>query len=441
MTRVKEPRGYISPNREEVRAKAQEAGLKAWSPEFVADLANLAAGGEVKRVSDRKAEIREPSRQMIHKSGRPSRPWTVRFDDYETYQEALGVAEDFVRSRESSIKEFLSGLDMASQIGNTPLEKACNLLKVLSEAGGEPREGDGAGLPVFSNAEKASKMANAVNEAIDTAENMDEIEKDLLDSSDESADDSDLKRVSRACMMANHAKRVMIDLARNLDKISKLRVSRSIKVTPDPEGDDVRRRPIRGFHEVGKISASEWAMPAALRNYKILTGQILVREKVSRQDKKQLIYLLIDCSGSMDCEDRIAQAAGVLLNRLKAVGRGSCELWLSYFDDHLRSTIHIVNKEEAKSLLSDSSDAGNYSGGGTSIGYCVNKAQERIDEILADRSDLDRPEILVVTDGDDEVDPDRFPSHTKVHAFVVGGRTNSGLKGLVKNTGGVYLEL
>ena len=45
--RTSPPPDYLPPTRQEMRETAEKVGLKNFAPDFAADLANIAAGGEV----------------------------------------------------------------------------------------------------------------------------------------------------------------------------------------------------------------------------------------------------------------------------------------------------------------------------------------------------------------------------------------------------------
>jgi len=197
-------------------------------------------------------------------------------------------------------------------------------------------------------------------------------------------------------------------------------------------------RPIKGFDELAKLSKQEWALYQKSRAYfwyKVATRQSTVRERVSRTEKKQLLFVIVDCSGSMDSGERIAKACGIVMNRLKAVMAGEAELYFSFFDSALKKVYHAGTPEEAKALA-EKVRTSNFSGGSTSIDSAMKQAQKKIEEIVAEGATY-RPELVVITDGDDKISskPADFAG-TKVHAFVV-EESNKALTDLAIKTGGV----
>ena len=233
-------------------------------------------------------------------------------------------------------------------------------------------------------------------------------------------------------------KEVWLQVSRHLDKLARMRTAKSVKVIPDIEGEDVRQRPIESFSEMSRLPAPEWALPPSLRNYRIATRAIQVRERVKREEKQQLFYVLIDCSGSM-VGNRIHKAGGVLMNRLKAVVAGDAHIFVRFFDSRLFEEHHADTPAAAKKLMKRFQQQ-NFSGGGTKIVACARNALERIDEIQQEGK-LTRPELVIVTDGEDNVSSLKLEDfrQTRMHAFVV-ERSNEELTQLARGTGGVGID-
>ena len=112
-----------------------------------------------------------------------------------------------------------------------------------------------------------------------------------------------------------------LEISRNLDGLTRFRLGKSNKFEPNPEGDDVHKRLIKGFSEMSKLGTSEYLYPEEYMLYRVVSQSAPVRERIMREGKKQLIYMIIDCSISMRNNKgvRIHKAGGVLFNRLKAV--------------------------------------------------------------------------------------------------------------------------
>lgn len=126
------------------------------------------------------------------------------------------------------------------------------------------------------------------------------------------------------------------------------------------------------------------------------------------------------------------------MNRLKAVIAGEAELYVRLFDTSLYQEYHAGTPEEAKELIKHFTEK-NYSGGSTDISGCARSAQKRIEEIITSGATY-KPELVVITDGDDSIDLKISDfKGTKMHAFVV-ECSNTKLCELAKATGGVGVE-
>ena len=157
-------------------------------------------------------------------------------------------------------------------------------------------------------------------------------------------------------------------------------------------------------------------------------------------DKQQLLYLMIDSSGSMRYEDNISKACGILFNRLKAVVEGNAQVYFRFFDTDLSDEHYAHDEETAKEAMRTISKHG-FSGGGTAIVESARTCLDRIRDIMESKEhDLAVPELIIVSDGMDSVDElsaSEFMSvGTKMHAFIL-GYENKPLMDIARQTGGV----
>lgn len=455
--RTSTPLSYLPPTREEMKGVAAQVGLKKFSPDLVEDIANLVAGGELVAPSQYRRQVEEQARETLpaptlHKEG--------------AYWSTPGSGQGWTRNREEAVahtvsqrtryhqrvQDFLRQLDVGQMPGATPLEKAMGWLKLLAQKPGGESGGEGFDeepLPIFSDEETdGEQVARQLAEAVETAKELSKEERELLDSEGADGQDSkepkpgapDPSQVRRLAEDMLQGKDVIVRLSRHLDQLVKMRVAKSQKLEADPEGDERRWRPIRHLGELHKIPQSEWALPKSYRLYRAITGQTPVWERCTRQERKQLLYLLVDCSGSMGNGQRIAKAGGVLLNRLKAVLSEDAEVYFRFFDGSVREEHHAAVPEEAKRLMHHVSQKANYSGGSTAIVGAVRAAHARIEEIMSEGG-RHRPEIVVVTDGEDDVSGLKAEElgATRLHAFIVDAG-NPDLVRLAQSTGGVGIQ-
>lgn len=440
--RTTPPVDYLAPTREEMREVAKGVELKSFAPDFVADLANIAAGGAICPPSAYREEVAAQASERLPKPDDKGN-WRLSNGEFtKNRQEAVSDQAARLMKYHSSVSDFLRTVDFSQAPGRSPLEKAMNLLKILSKQKPDQGEGgEGDPLPIFQD-ESGEQLAREMNDLLETVESLDQAEKELLEEDPETAEkgNKDLQKRKLAEDMTGD-KSIWLKISRQLDGLARMRVARTVKVVPDPEGEEVRNRPIRHLGELTRVAKSAWAVrqqKPVYFWYQAVSGQLPIRERVKREEKKQLLYLLIDCSGSMDNDQRIAKAGGVLFNRLKAVCEGEAEIFVRFFDSQVYEEFFASNAKEAKGLMNRFREQ-NFSGGSTNISGCARTAQARIEEIVAEGK-MTRPELVIITDGDDRIDLKAEDlKGTKMHAFVVGG-SNARLTELAVETGGVGIN-
>ncbi len=443
---------YLTPTADEMRSVAKTVGLGKFSRDLAADLAHIASGGRINLPSTYKDTIRVQVEEKFPapSKGQDGKDYWKKSDGNWTHQRSEAVAEATEKALRyhQNVCDFLHTVEMDGVPGTSPLEQAMNLLKLLSKKQGGAGGGEGGEkLPIFTDTDNAEKSAQELNKLLDTVESLTDDEKQLLDpqedadagASDGEGDDG-LQTMKLAEQMLC-GKEEMLKISRNLDKLTRMQVRRQRKVEADPSGDDVRKRPIAHMGELSKIGSSDWALRQASPSYflyKAATEQLLVRERVVTIERKQLLYIIIDCSGSMGSGNRIYKAGGVLMNRLKAVIEGEAELYVRLFDTNLKQEYHAGTPAEAKELIRHFTEK-NYSGGSTDISGCARAAQKRIEEIVSEGATY-RPELVVITDGDDTINLTMKEfAGTKMHAFVV-ETSNDALCKVAQATGGVGIN-
>lgn len=451
--RTSPPMDYITPGVEEMKDMARKVGLKAYSKELVSDLANLAAGGKINPRSSYMSQIRDNIKVTEKREGSETFYADSSNQPHRSFREAYEASEKKAIRYHQNVSDFLAGADMHKYPGDSPLAKAMNLLKLLSKkSGGSSGGSDGETLPIFTDNGQSEKVAEDLNQVMDDVESLSSDEKDLLDpesdksdgSSDKEAKGDDGLQKMKIAEDMIEGKNIILEISRKLDKLTKLQVRKSKKQFSDPNGEDIINRPMKDLSELGKIRSSDWVEYSVNRNlflYKAVTGSLMVRERVMKLEKKQLLYIIIDCSGSMKSGQRLSKAFGILMNRLKAVMAGDCELYARLFDTQLYKEQFASTPAEAKQLFQDFTQK-NYSGGSTDISGCVVKAHQRIVEILEqNRSTLYRPELVVITDGADEIKfNNKSIEGTILHSFVVENKNQPLLDVAVKSGGvGLYL--
>ena len=431
------PANYLTPSREEMREVAEKVGLKAYAPDLVADLAHVAAGGEIQPPSSYQQKV-----------------WDWTRDRLKTGQ---GFQEKFQKSMKyhRNVGYFLQSLDVQSMPGTTPLEKAMSALKLLSQQSGGGSSSDSQGgepLPIFMESDTSPEAAAAqIEETLEVLDSLSQDEKDLLDPEGEifsedqepGAQEKPLSALKVAEKMQDgQDERKILEICRTLDEFTKMDLRKTNIEEPDPEGDSIRMRGIKNLTELNRLGSSSWALKAKAPSYfmyKAVTHQLPVKERITVQEKKQCVFILLDVSGSMHGEKHL-KATGVVMNRLKAVLSGDAVVYFAAFDTKM-STVHKAeNPEEAKDLIKKFREH-NFSGGGTNIPAGVKGAHEYMQEKMQEGEMLYKPEVVVLTDEDSSsagIKASEVPG-TRVHGFAMSVE-NKPLVQFCESTGGVGFE-
>ena len=448
---------YLSPPDSYIYGAAKLVGLNTFSSSLVRDIANIASGGEVLPPSAFREQVMEDAEAKVGgpiSSGRFN--YTYRTSEgYMSRGSAsdnkAAVDEQFENDMRyhEKVCDFLKDIDLSETPGRTPLGKAVSILKILSTMnGGEPSHDESDNIPIIANEQDTVReVANKLNAKMEELQSLDDAEKHLLGIEEREEDvtenpdlsTADLQKVAGITnLSAGQAQR--LEVARNLELLSQMNVRKRRHLEADVEGDDIKVRQIKGFDELGSLRQYEWALPESYRLMRVATRATSIRERAKRIDKKQLLYLIVDCSGSMDDPQRIGKACGIVMNRLKAVANEDAEVYLAFFAEKLYDEFSAKNAKEARALMMMVENH-NFSGGGTAIANCAKLAAERINKMMEKDPMLTRPEIAIVTDGQDNVKSltrDDF-GKTVVHAFIVDS-TNKDLVNFARSTGGSAID-
>lgn len=234
-----------------------------------------------------------------------------------------------------------------------------------------------------------------------------------------------------------------------LDKISiigslgeQFKVEKEVSEKLVSNSDKYSKKIMRDYAQISNIELYQKMFPNF--STKFLTKDLVVNVPVERKEQKQKIIILLDYSGSMDYHRKQIWVNAILIDRLKYVMKGEAEVFFSYFVHSTKKLnfIHIKNKEDVTNFWSTFSNLPN--GGTTDIGGIVTYIDDEISARRLHNLDIDlsqeRPEILIINDGQDRVGYDTLPY--KVNAISLEDFSEE-LKDLCVGTGGkqVYIDV
>jgi AAA+ ATPase superfamily predicted ATPase len=132
----------------------------------------------------------------------------------------------------------------------------------------------------------------------------------------------------------------------------------------------------------------------------------------------------------------------ILIDRFKYVMRGEAEVFFSYFvhDPEQLDFQHIKNREDVIAFWQTFSNSPN--GGGTEVGDMVEHVAKEIADRKLHNLDIDlseeKPEILIINDGQDSINSEKFPY--KVNAISL-MQFSDELKDLCLDTDGKQIKV
>jgi hypothetical protein len=240
------------------------------------------------------------------------------------------------------------------------------------------------------------------------------------------------------------SKRYKMDV---LDKISivgqlgdQFKVEKEVDEKLVSNSDQYAKKIMRDYAQFSNIELYQKMFP----NFrtKFLTKDLTVNVPVDRKEQKQKIIILLDFSGSMDQSDKQIWVNAILIDRLRYVMNEEAEVFFSYFvhDPKKLEFHHIKNRQDVMNFWTWFSNDPN--GGTTDIGAMVTSvandiAKCKLGNLSVDLS-VEKPEILVINDGQDRVGYDSLPY--KVNAISLMDFSDE-LKTLCIKTGGKQVRV
>ena len=221
---------------------------------------------------------------------------------------------------------------------------------------------------------------------------------------------------------------------------SEFKVEKEISEKIVANSDEFSTMIMRDYSQIHMMNLCQKVYP----NFrsKFLTKDLTVSVPVDRKEQIQKIIIILDYSGSMDYRTKQIWVNAILIDRFKYVMRGEAEVFFSYFVDDVNELDfqHIKDREGVIKFWQTFSNDPN--GGTTEVGDMVehisNEIQSgRLCNLNVNLSE-ERPEILVINDGQDSINTSEFPY--KVNAVSLVEFSNE-LKDLCLATGGKQIEV
>jgi uncharacterized protein with von Willebrand factor type A (vWA) domain len=205
-------------------------------------------------------------------------------------------------------------------------------------------------------------------------------------------------------------------VARMKEVTERYRRDEVISSVPYPD-DEMTIKNIEDSNELLRVLPTEFIHDDDVFMQKFVKKELQIKDYQARRLKRQVLYLLIDVSGSMR-GSRNVYASGVALAFVRqAVTEGST-YFLRFFDHGIKQLNTVTNEKEAEKMM-DTLIRQPYSGGGTSISNALRTA---VKDITSDPEGFEKAEIMLITDGEDSVDLSKKDlKKIRLHSTVIEG--------------------
>ena len=183
-------------------------------------------------------------------------------------------------------------------------------------------------------------------------------------------------------------------------------------------GSSVRYRKMNSLADVFKLQQRAYALPEDVFLQKVMNKDFLVKQYQERHRKKQLIYVLADCSGSMEYERRELFMKSLMLSLARKSLEDGGYMYFRFFS----GSPFPMRKIEKRYQWLDFTQRvlGRRMSGGTDIHAVLSQACNDIKNI---KEVVDETEIVLITDGTERLHPgeirERVGKNTKSHCVLL----------------------
>ena len=245
--------------------------------------------------------------------------------------------------------------------------------------------------------------------------------------------------------MNEHSKNKKMSILNKVSIIGSLgeqfKVEKEVDEKIVSNSDTYAKKMMRDYAQIAQVDLYQRLFP----NFpvKLLMKDLVVSVPVDRKEQKQKIIIILDYSGSMDEPFKQDWVNAILIDRFRYVMQGEAEVFFSYFVDD-PDKLHFTHVHDRESVIRFWQTFSNDPNGGmTRVGDMVNRISDEIinrKKLMNLAIDLseEKPEILVINDGQDSIHSENFPY--KVNAICLGEQNNQ-LKDLCIATHGKQVHV
>ena len=456
--------GYLPPSAYRISQYANSIGVDTRAVDAVRDMTALIAGtGKPVSALELRERVRKEARERPLRRTEKNQYMVPETGElYDRAFDARQRQEEVLFNYNLGMRDFMVHAAANPLVeGYSPMETALYTFKSMKEAlpefNMEYRDSNHAEMNLFGhlgmNPQLARMMFGEQERRWEALKTLDKWERAMLLGSDvfqlpgerEVPVDYDDPNISiEIAKVLNGDMREALRISRRLRTLSNLTNPSFSRWRADPSGPEVTWRRMKSMGEMSQMRQSAYAFhklqPRVFKK-KLVGREFLVRERGINRDNQQLLYVLIDGSGSMN-GPRVTMATGALLNRLRSVVKGDAQMFYRMFDSAPHVEKSALNPYEGFEAVQYIMEGHTYSGGGTNINGAIVSAINAIKDKLEANPDLVQPEILLITDGEDRINV-TFEElcGIRFHAVMCAAGFQASLKRLCAASKGVYVHL
>lgn len=382
--------GYASPTLSEIEKIARHFALPVYHPTLMRDVANLISGGEI-------------NSRLIEKS--------PMLND-EGFRKYVAIINELAQNDLIIAPENIPGM--------TPLIKAANF--IYSDGGQQQAQqaAQGAG----GQGQQLQPGQNGKGDHGGKGDKKDGPKDNPPQGEDPGFDNEAEQEAIDDLIDANE---IMIRVSNLLDKTPAFELSKRKKLKPNAYGTTVRTRGIEEISELPKLRQIEFASIGTPQGLvRLVTGEAQVREWCFEEVPRKRYYLLTDASGSMNQQQKVSKALGVMFTLMKRVLKNDVIVDFSFFSTHTLGFREIADAETVKKAITYMNTC-KWDGGGTNIVQSLEHVFDHMEKVKAEtkKKELTVKDIVIITDGEDSATRNLDSSifrlkHARLHYVEVG---------------------
>ena len=326
------------------------------------------------------------------------------------------------------MQQEISELRISKLPGNTPAEKAASYAQLRESADRNYEKSDWVSNLIKAQIQK--KRLQATNKMLDGLEQ--------LQKGGNKFGESILNPEGRPIteilgQLTEEQKQLLLGLGTIQEIGFKAKALKTTK--PDPMGSELDYKEMEELSEFTDLSPLDWGRPDFV--YKLINKDFQIPFRTSRSTGDKKVYVIvIDRSGSMAAQYKMGMIKGVLVTIFEEVRKGEAVVYVSTFEQEIDGWAFIETEEQARAYYDAYQEP---EGGETAVGKVIQEVQTGIRERDLGGHVISlacEPELIIVNDGQDDVDP-LTRTMAPVTAISI-ERNNKDLRTLCQRSGGQF---